>query len=443
MAPTLLFPLQHDRETQELHHRRLKLESSLPSDSQMEDEEMTPILRTEPQLEIEVPFVSENVLPMSPQLPCTSVCAFSGLENSILESEQRSKSAMKLCGLIFFYLLVMMVEIVGGVKANSLAVITDAGHLLTDVAGFSISLFSVWASGWKATSNQSFGYYRLEVVGALLSVQLIWLISGFLIYEAINRIFYRRATVNGILMFAIAAFGFVINFIMVIWLGHNHVHHACGHSHHDHAHAHAHSHKHGHSPKHDHSHGHDNMHDHNHNHGHKYQNDHESEEQCSISEEEKTSMVSSSAQTTKTLNINIQGAYLHVMVDMIQSIGVMIAGAIIWVKPDWLIVDLVCTLIFSVLSLSTTIPMIKNIYGILMEGAPSEIDITRLENDLKCIKGVQDVHDLHVWALTVGKIVLSCHVIAEPAASSSQLIYKIRDCCERTYRINHVTVQIE
>lgn len=406
---------------------------------QMEDEETTPILRTEPQLEIEIPSISGNVLPMSPQLSCTSVCAFSGLENSISESEQRSKSAMKLCGLIFFYILVMMVEIVGGVKANSLAVITDAGHLLTDVAGFSISLFSVWASGWKATSNQSFGYHRLEVLGALLSVQLIWLISGFLIYEAVNRIVYKRAMVNGVLMFAIAAFGFVINFIMVIWLGHNHAHHACGH--YDHDHDHAHFHKQGHSPKHDHSHGH--RHDHSPNHGHNHENEHESGEQCSIAEEEKTSMVSSSPETTKILNINIQGAYLHVMVDMIQSVGVMIAGAIIWVKPDWLIVDLVCTLIFSGLSLSTTIPMIKNIFGILMEGTPSEIDISRLENDLKCIKGVQDVHDLHVWALTVGKIVLSCHVIAEPAASSSLLVYKIRDCCERTYRINHVTVQIE
>ncbi|PON75540.1 Cation efflux protein [Parasponia andersonii] len=361
------------------------------------EHDKVPILTADPQQEIEMPVVSEktNLLRTPAQFSCTSVCAFSKQEHNALDSEERSKSATKLGGLILFYLLVVLVEIVGGLKANSLAVITDAGHLLTDVAGFSISLFSVWASGWRATPYQSFGYHRLEILGALLSVQLIWLISGILIYEAVSRILHKSDRVNGILMFAVAAFGFVVNFIMVIWLGHhNHSHHTCAHWDHE--------------------------------------RDHEREE-----------VRASTADKTKILNINIQGAYLHVMVDMIQSVGVMLAGAIIWAKPDWIIVDLMCTFIFSVLSLSTTICMLKNIYGILMERTPSEIDISRLEKDLKSIKGVQDIHDLHVWALTVGKVVLSCHVIAEPAVNSSLLIHKIRDYCERTYRIHHVTIQIE
>nr|AYW01708.1 MTP4 protein [Morus alba] len=361
----------------------------------MENEEI-PILISEAHHEIEMPKVSEksSLLTAPAQLSCASACAFSKHEHTTLESQERSKSATKLGGLIVFYLLVMLVEIVGGLKANSLAVITDAGHLLTDVAGFAISLFSVWASGWKATPYQSFGYHRLEILGALLSVQLIWLISGLLIYEAVGRILHKSERVNGILMFAIAAFGFVINFIMVVWLGHhNHTHHGCAHSGHDH---------------------------------------------------DKEEVGASTAENTKKiLNINLQGAYLHVMVDMIQSVGVMIAGGIIWAKPDWLVVDLICTLIFSVLSLSTTIPMLKNIYGILMERTPNDIDVTTLEKDLKSIKGVQDVHDLHVWALTVGKSVLSCHVIAEPAVNSRLLVHKIRDYCETTHRIHHVTIQIE
>ncbi|EXC10736.1 Metal tolerance protein B [Morus notabilis] len=359
----------------------------------MENEEI-PILNSEVQHEIEMPKVSEKSSLLTAQLSCASTCAFSKHEHTTLESQERSESATKLGGLIVFYLLVMLVEIVGGLKANSLAVITDAGHLLTDVAGFAISLFSVWASGWKATPYQSFGYHRLEVLGALLSVQLIWLISGLLIYEAVGRILHKSERVNGILMFAIAAFGFVVNFIMVVWLGHhNHTHHGCAHSDHDH---------------------------------------------------DKEEVGASTAENTKKiLNINLQGAYLHVMVDMIQSVGVMIAGGIIWAKPDWLVVDLICTLIFSVLSLSTTIPMLKNIYGILMERIPNDIDVTTLEKDLKSIKGVQDVHDLHVWALTVGKSVLSCHVIAEPAVNSRLLVHKIRDYCETTHRIHHVTIQIE
>ncbi|CAK7331410.1 unnamed protein product [Dovyalis caffra] len=374
----------------------------------MEHDEVS-ILRSEDQNDIEMAVASEEkvILPVDPQLIFSSVCTFSKQESFTVESEERSKSAMKLSGLIIFYLIVMAVEVVGGVKANSLAVITDAAHLLTDVAGFSISLFTVWASGWEATSRQSFGYSRLEVLGALLSVQLIWLISGFLIYEAVVRILHKNAGVNGVLMFAIALFGFIINFIMVTWLGHDHSHHGC--------------------------------HDHNHDHTHV----HEGEDLCATNEGEGTKLVSSSPAKTKMLNINIQGAYLHVMADLIQSVGVMIAGAVIWAKPEWLVVDLICTLVFSTFVLFTTVPMLRDIFCILMETTPSEIDVGRLESGLKCIKGVQDVHNLHVWSLTAGKLILSCHVIAEPGASSTEILHRIKDYCEKTHRIHNVTIQIE
>ncbi|CAI0539958.1 unnamed protein product [Linum tenue] len=323
------------------------------------------------------------------------VCAFSKHVDDVHELEDRSKSAVKLSWLVIFYLMVMTVEIIGGVRANSLAVITDAAHLLTDVAGFAVSLFTVWASGWKTTSDQSFGFSRLEVLGALLSVQLIWLISGVLIYEAVNRILHKQAEVKGGLMFGIAAFGFIINLIMVIWLGH------------DHAHGHGHAHDHGHS------------HDHNHHHHIR------------------------SPKKAKLLNINIQGAYLHVMADLIQSVGVMIAGAVIWAKPEWLIVDLICTLVFSTFVLFTTLPMLMDIFNILMERTPRDINLVRLENDLKCIRGVREIHDIHVWSMTVGKRVLTCHVIAEPEASAREMVNRIKDHCEKMYGICHCTIQIE
>ncbi|KAL0390247.1 UNVERIFIED_CONTAM: Metal tolerance protein 1 [Sesamum calycinum] len=126
----------------------------------------------------------------------------------------------------------MVIEIVGGLRANSLAILTDAAHLLSDIAGFCISLFTVWVSGWEATPLQSFGFNRLEVIGALLSVQLIWLISGTLIYEAVNRLITRVTKVDGKLMFAIAAFGFLVNILLVLWLGHDHSHHHHHHPHH-------------------------------------------------------------------------------------------------------------------------------------------------------------------------------------------------------------------
>ncbi|KAM1753697.1 hypothetical protein ACFX12_006253 [Malus domestica] len=323
------------------------------------EHEKVPFTRTESQ-EIEIPTVSEGIdtLPVPPQLrPSSCVCVFSKNEHCSLDSKQRSKSATKLSGLVVASLLFMVVEIIGGVKANSLAVLTDAAHLLTDVIGFSIALFTVMASGWEATSYQSFGYHRLEVLSALFSVQLIWLVSGILIYEAVNRILHNK----------------------------------------------------------------------------------EKEEESAILEEDKTSLVSNSVEKTKLLNINIQGAYLHVIADMIQSVGVMIAGGIIWARPDWLVVDLICTLIFSVFAVSTTISMLKNIYGVLMERTPSEIDITGLEKGIKCIKGVQDIHDLHVWALTVGKTVLSCHVTAEPAQLKCSRPDVPKNSKTLTFSIHHET----
>ncbi|KAJ9146714.1 hypothetical protein P3X46_028946 [Hevea brasiliensis] len=124
------------------------------------------------------------------------------------------------------------------------------------------------------------------------------------------------------------------------------------------------------------------------------------------------------------------------MADLIQSVGVMVAPTIIWAKPDCLVVDLICTLVFSAFVVFSTI-------SILTEKTPHEINVHMVESGLKCIKGVQDIHDLHLWAITIGKLVLSCHVVAEPGASSTEVLNRIRDYCEKTYKIHHVTVQIE
>ncbi|KAL7224563.1 hypothetical protein ACSBR1_025932 [Camellia fascicularis] len=377
--------------------------------------EVSSLRKDHREVEMTVAF-EENSDPPLP-LHCNHVCAFSTKEYDNLASNQRSKSIVKLCGLIIFYIIIMAVEVVGGIKANSLAILTDAAHLLTDIAGISLSLFTVWASSWDATSHQSFGFNRLEVLGALISVQLIWLICGMLIYEAVDRILHKNATVNGKLMFAIAALGFMINFIMVVWLGHGH----------GHGHGRANSHRHSHSNSHHAC----------------TDTDHEKEELCTRDKEESTSLVASMPEKTERLNINVQGAYLHVMADLIQSVGVMIAGSIIWAKPKWFVVDLVCTLVFSIFALAATIPMLRDITCILMERTPSEINIASLENGLKCIKGVDDVHDLHVWAITIGKTVLTCHVIAEAGVNSNEILVRIKDYCEKTYDIHHVTIQIE
>ncbi|KAL1196681.1 Metal tolerance protein B [Cardamine amara subsp. amara] len=362
------------------------------------------IVKPNDEEDIESPSQTEEnryVIPLS--------CAFTRQEHCVSESIEREESSKRLSSIIFLYLIVMSVQIVGGFKANSLAVMTDAAHLLSDVAGLCVSLLAIKVSSWEANSRNSFGFKRLEVLAAFLSVQLIWLVSGVIIYEAIQRLLSRSREVNGEIMFGISAFGFFMNLVMVIWLGHNHNHNH-NHHHHHHNHQHQHSHK-------------------------------------EMVEEEKDveemNPLKGKKPSSKEMNINIQGAYLHAVADMIQSLGVMIGGGIIWVKPKWVLVDLICTLVFSGFALAATLPMLKNIFGILMERVPRDIDIEKLEKGLRRIDGVKIVYDLHVWEITVGRIVLSCHILPEAGASPREIVSCVRNFCRKSCGIYHVTVQVE
>jgi zinc transporter 2 len=117
-------------------------------------------------------------------------------------------------------------EVVGGIYAHSLAILTDAAHLLSDLAGFLISIFAIWLSTKSPTSRLSFGFHRAEILGALTSVLIIWLVTGVLVYEAINRMLTPE-NVDGRLMFILAASGLGVNVLMGVVLyksGHGHSH---------------------------------------------------------------------------------------------------------------------------------------------------------------------------------------------------------------------------
>ncbi|KAF2597389.1 hypothetical protein F2Q68_00007401 [Brassica cretica] len=127
-------------------------------------------------------------------------CGFSDAKTSAMEAEERAKSARKLLIALLLRAIFIVVEVVGGIKANSLAILTDAAHLLSDVGAFAISLFSQWASGWKATPKQSYGFFRIEILGALVSIQMIWILAGILVYEAIVRLKNGSGQVEGSLI---------------------------------------------------------------------------------------------------------------------------------------------------------------------------------------------------------------------------------------------------
>ncbi|KAH7295999.1 hypothetical protein KP509_26G003200 [Ceratopteris richardii] len=342
-----------------------------------------------------------------------------------------------------------------------------------DVAGFAISLFAIWASSWEATPRQSYGFFRLEILGALLSIQLIWLLTGIIVYEAIYRMIHSSQQIDGRLMFIVAAFGFFVNVIMVFLLGHHH-----GHDHHDHGHQNGHGH---HEVDHNHSIEHVSNHD---GHspsieGHAYADAHEKVHKHEIhvhdhdDGDENTPLLisrlqeagysckenqrresfkvdmdikqrdSSEKNRSKFSNINVKGAWLHVLGDLIQSIGVMIGGAIIWWNPEWKVVDLICTLLFSIIVLGTTIKILRDIMEVLMESTPREIDAKKLEKGLCQIEGVIAVHDLHIWAITMGKTLLACHVTIYYDANADVVLQRVINYCEEVFNIGHVTFQIE
>ncbi|KAF5451829.1 hypothetical protein F2P56_026894 [Juglans regia] len=386
-------------------------------------------------------------------------CGLSDTGSKSKDARERSASMRKLLIAVVLCVVFMSVEVVGGIKANSLAILTDAAHLLSDVASFAISLFSIWAAGWEATPRQSYGFFRVEILGALVSIQLIWLLAGVLVYEAIVRLIHKTGEVNGILMFIVAAFGLVVNIIMAVLLGHDHGH---GHGHDEHGHGISHSHgmtisAHHHHHDDEHPHHHDDEHpedDHCHSHedpadhhGHGDHADHHSLQDHAHHHDDLVEPLldkpTNGSEQKKKKNINVQGAYLHVLGDSIQSIGVMIGGAIIWYKPEWKIVDPICTLIFSVIVLGTTIRMLRNILEVLMESTPREIDATKLEKGLLEMKEVVAIHELHIWAITVGKILLACHVKIMPEANADMVLDNVLNYIKREYNISHITIQIE
>ena len=218
------------------------------------------------------------------------------LDDKVLENTSQKPSFITenraiLKKLICVFLLAglfMIIEIIGGILAGSIAILSDAAHMLSDLLGFVISIASVWISGFPANKKHSYGFHRAGVIGALGSVMVIWMLTAFLMYFAIMRIVHiDQIQVEGKLMFGVACFGLVTNLIMVKVLHGGHGHHHChshehSNEHHGHAHHHEHNHKdheHGHKHNHHHKHEHDPKdkckHEKDHDHGHKSHHVHE------------------------------------------------------------------------------------------------------------------------------------------------------------------------
>lgn len=380
--------------------------------------------------------------------------------------------------------LYVIIEFIGGYISGSMAIMTDAAHLLSDFSGFVISMASVWIGTKEASRRLTFGYHRAEVIGALASVILIWGLTLILVLEAIERVIHP-VDVDGKTMLITAFLGLVFNLIMVKVLhgSHSHSHHGCSHS---------------------------NAHDDN---IMSYEmeelgidqidlgcnqdpNDEESLElrghdsldtpdvltgqfsksfdmdSIKLETQEDSSGVnksniyyskdggkheslgksqynerrrhnhnshSHSHSHNHSTNLNVRAAVIHVIGDLIQAVGVLIAAMIIYVVPSWQIIDPICTFMFSILVIFTTYYIVKDCMMILLEGVPHGISYNEVFMNLERIKGVISVKYLHIWALTSGKYCIAAKIIGR---DNNKIVSEVHEICREKFHINRCFIEV-
>lgn len=258
----------------------------------------------------------------------------------------------------------MVVELVAGYYTRSLALIADAGHMLSDVASISLALLAIWFATRPPTTGKSYGYYRTEILASLINGVLLVVVALSIFFEAYRRITSPPDVMTGP-MLAVALVGLVINLVSIKLL---------------------------HGVQHD--------------------------------------------------SVNMQAAYLEVMSDLAGSAGVLIAALTI-MFTGWHVVDPLISAFIGLLILPRTWLLLAEATNILMEGTPGHINPDKLREALLAVKGVVDVHDIHVWTITSGLEAMSGHITTDCQTSSKTVLSEVTRICRSDFGIQHTTIQIE
>ncbi|NXV17385.1 ZNT4 protein, partial [Cepphus grylle] len=309
--------------------------------------------------------------------------------------QRRVKKRLTLAALL--YLLFMTGELIGGYVANSLAIMTDALHMLTDLSGIILTLLALWLSAKSPTKRFTFGFHRLEVLSAIISVLLVYILMAFLLYEAVQRTIHMDYEINGDIMLITAAVGVAVNLIMGFLLNQS-----------GHLHSHSHSHPHSHVPQ---------------------------------SNSPNTAHSSSHGHSS----LAVRAAFVHALGDLVQSIGVLVAAYIIRFKPEYKIADPICTYVFSILVVLTTVRILCDTGVIILEGVPRHLNVDRIKEDLMKIEDVYSIEDLNVWSLTAGKTTAIVHLQLVPGSSSKweEVQSKARQLLLNTFGMYKCSVQLQ
>lgn len=262
----------------------------------------------------------------------------------------------------------MLIEAIGGFLTHSLALLSDAGHMLSDSVSLAIALFAFRLSEVNASPRKTFGYKRFEILAAVFNGVTLIVIALFIFYEAMER-FANPPEVATTGMLIISTFGLLVN-LLVAW-------------------------------------------------------------------------IMNRGGDTKD-NLNMRGAFLHVLSDMLGSVGAIIAALLI-IFFGWGWADPLASVFVAFLVLKSGFSVTRDGIHILMEGTPHHVHVDDISHILKNTPGIQSIHDLHIWTITSGLISLSCHAVVDAhltIAESERMLHEIKHILEHN-GITHVTIQFE
>lgn len=293
----------------------------------------------------------------------------------------------------------MIIEAIGGLLTGSLALLSDAGHMLSDAIALGATLIAFRIGEKAATRQKTFGYKRFEILVAGVNGATLVIIALFIFYEAIKR-FSSPPDIATQGMLVIATVGMLIN-ILVAWLMHRSSNETGDH-----------------------------------NHGHKAGNEPLSTPSQAVADEK--------SNTEKPVNLNMQSAYLHVLSDLLGSVAAIIA-ALLMMAFGWIWADAAASVIVAALILISGYRVVRDSVHILMEGTPKGITLAAVERGLIEHHQVHKIHDLHVWSITSGLNALSCHVVVDGEMSISEASLLISELEQRLQALNisHATIQVE
>jgi cobalt-zinc-cadmium efflux system protein len=261
-------------------------------------------------------------------------------------------------------LTVLGIELVGGIAANSLALLADAGHVFTDVAGTGLALGAIWLAGRPATDTRTFGWYRAEILAAAINAVILLGVAAYILWQAWQR-WNEPPEITGGLMLAVAIVGGVANLIALLVL-----------------------------------------------------------------------------RGPQARSLNMRGAYLEVLGDLLGSVAVIVAAVIVAVT-DFTQADAIASAAIGLMILPRTWTLLREAVDVLLEATPKDVDLEQVRRHILAAPGVEAVHDLHAWTITSGMNVVSAHVVLGPDGDPGDLLDHLSDCLSDDFDIDHSTFQLE